>query len=58
MLVTLWGILIDVRQLQSANAPDLMFVTFGGILIDVRLLQLRYLYISVYQSLLGKTVEK
>ena len=39
MLVTLWGILIDVRQLQSANAPDLMFVTFGGILIDVRLLQ-------------------
>ena len=39
MLVTLLGIVTDVRPLQPENAPPPMLVTLLGIVIDVRPLQ-------------------
>ena len=39
MLVTFFGIFIDVRLLHFLKASIPMLVTFFGIFIDVRLLQ-------------------
>ena len=39
MLVTLFGMVTDVRPLHSPNAEELMLVTLVGMLIEVRLLQ-------------------
>ena len=39
MLVTVAGIIIDVRVLQAAKALDAMVVTVDGRFTDVRLLQ-------------------
>ena len=39
MLVTLDGIVTDVRPLQPENAEDPMLVTLDGIVTDVRPLQ-------------------
>jgi hypothetical protein len=39
MLVTLLGIVIDVRLVQFSNAQEPMLVTLLGIVIDVRLVQ-------------------
>ena len=40
MLVTLFGIVIEVRAVQYSNAPPLMLVTLFGIVIEVKLVQL------------------
>ena len=40
MVVTLLGIVIDVKPLQSKKAPSPMLVTLLGIVIEVRLVQL------------------
>jgi len=39
MLVTLLGIVIEVRLVQPENAESLMFVTLLGMVIEVRLVQ-------------------
>ena len=58
ILVTLLGMVIEVRPLQPEKAYLPIVVTLFGMVMEVRSLQSKYLYISVYQSLLGKTVEK
>ena len=39
MLVTLFGMVTDVRPLHSPNAEEPMLVTLLGIVTEVRLLQ-------------------
>ena len=39
MLVTLLGMVMDVRPLHSENAPSPMLVTLLGMVTEVRLLQ-------------------
>ena len=51
MLVTLFGIVIDVRPLQPENAELPILVTLLGIVIDVRPLQYPYLQIILFQLL-------
>ena len=58
MLVTLLGMVIEVRPEQDSNAPSPMLVTLLGMVTEVRPEQLEYLQLSVYQIIMLKTVEK
>ena len=58
MVVTLFGIVTEVRPLQPEKAPSPMKVTLFGIVTEVRPLQFSYLQLIVYQFVLIKTVEK
>ena len=58
MLITLLGMVIEVRPEQYMNAPYPMLVTLLGMVTEVRLEQYLYLQLVVYQFVLIKTVEK
>ena len=49
MLVTLDGIVTEVRPLQSLKADSPMLVTLLGIVMEVRLLHPEYLQVFFYQ---------
>ena len=58
MLVTLSGIVIDVRLVQPQNAPAPILVTLSGIVIALRLLQLENAASPILVTLLGIVTEK
>ena len=49
MLVTLLGIVTDVKPLQPSKAELPMLVTLLGMVTDVKPLQLEYLQLTVFQ---------
>ena len=51
MLVTLLGIVMEVRLLHALKALSPMFVTLLGIVTEVRLLQPKYLQVVLHQIL-------
>jgi hypothetical protein len=53
MLVTLLGMVTDVRLLQPEKAPDSMLVTLLGMVTDVRLLQPEKAELPMLVTLLG-----
>ena len=58
MLVTLLGMVTEVRLLQPEKAKLLMRVRLLGMVTEVRLLQSLYLQLVVSQLVLIETVEK
>ena len=57
MLVTLFGIVIEVKALQKANAPLPMLVTPLGIVTEVKALQLENASFPILVTLLGIVIE-
>ena len=51
MLVTLFGMVMEVRLLQSEKAYSPMLVTLLPMVMEVRLVQLKYLQMLLYQIL-------
>ena len=58
MLVTLLGMVTEVRPVQPRNAEPPMLVTLLGMVTEVRPVQPSYLQLIVYQLSMIKTVEK
>ena len=57
IVVTLFGILINVKLLQSLKEPFPMEVTLFGMFIDVRLLQPLNVLLSIEVTLSGMLIE-
>ena len=57
MFVTLSGISIEVKALQSSNALSPMYVTLSGISIEAKLLQSENAYPPMLVTLSGSSIE-
>ena len=58
ILVTEFGMVIDVKPEQPEKAPSPILVTEFGIVIDVKPVQFSYLEVIDYQLFAVNTVEK
>ena len=57
MLVTLLGMVTEVKRLQSSKAPSPMLVTLLGIVTEVKLLQYAKVLLPMLVTLLGMVIE-
>ena len=57
MLVTLSGIVMDVKLVQSVNAPNPMSVTLLGIVIEAKAEQFLNVKLGILDMLLGNDTE-
>ena len=58
MVVTLFGIVMEVKLLHSLKAAPPIEVILSGRIMEAKLLQPEYLQLIVFQFVLIKTVEK